>query len=190
LIILEGIRRSGKSHTIKILKKSISQLIFYKDLGMRIIVNKAIDSDVYAIGRDLAYAQFLPNLYRHGSYKDFVERLFFDRAYWSSYVYGQAWRNNYSKTFWKNHIKLVEDIYGDFLENIKIVFITLTKDDFQRIESIDRNKDQWEKTHTDYKEQYDLYIELFGISKAKIYTLDGFKDDRYITSKIRHILEA
>lgn len=190
MLIIEGVRRCGKSHTIKVLKKSISQLIFYKDLGMRMITNKAIDPDIYAIGRDLAYAQFLPNLCRYGWYENFVERLFFDRAYWSSYVYGQAWRNNYSKTFWKTHIKLIEDTYGDFLKKIKIIFITLTKDDFQRIEDMDRNEDQWEKTHTDYRKQYDLYMELFNISKIKTHTLDGFKDDSYISSKIRSILEA
>ena len=81
LVILEGIRRSGKSFTIDVLKKRSPNLVHYKDAGMRIIDHEIVDPDQYAIGRDFAYAQFLPKL-RWDSY--FIEhigpRMYMDSA--------------------------------------------------------------------------------------------------------------
>jgi len=168
------------------LKRRIPNLIHYKDLGMRIIASTSIDPDYYAIGRDLAYAQFLPKLQWD---EEFTKRLLFDRAYWSTYVYGQCWRDNLSKIFFDAHIEIVEETYGMFLKNIKILFITLTEDDMKRIESMDRNKDQWD-THTDYRKQYKLYLELFNISNTKIFTLDAFKDEDYIVNTFNKVLNA
>ena len=184
MIILEGIRRSGKSYTIEVLKRHFLNLIYYKDLGMRLI-SGVVDPDSYAIGRDLAYAQFLPNLQWN---EDFIKRLLFDRSYWSTYVYGLSWRDNFSRTFFKEHIKRVEKIYGDFLKDIKILFITLTEDDMKKIELMDRKKDRWENTHSDYRIQYKLYNKLFDISNAKIFTLDAFKNEDYIVKTFNNVL--
>lgn len=62
MIILEGVRRSGKSFTTETITKRIPSVIQYKDLGMRLIDHALVDPDCYSIGRDLAYAQFLPKL--------------------------------------------------------------------------------------------------------------------------------
>lgn len=187
MIILEGIRRSGKSFTTDLLKNKIPNLVHYKDIGMRLINHNVVDSDYYAIGRDFAYAQFLPKL-RWDTY--FTKRLLFDRAYWSTYVYGQCWRDNLSKTFLKDHIHKVEEVYGDFLEQIKILFITLSEDDLKRIESMGRGKDQWDKTRDDYRQQYDLYMELFDISKVRTFTLDAFQDEKHILDVFNKVLNA
>jgi thymidylate kinase len=187
MIILEGIRRSGKSYTVDVLKNHIPNLIHHKDLGMRIIAQTPVDPDSYAMGRDFALAQFLPKLYWNF---EFTNRLLLDRAYWSTYVYGQCWRNNYGKTFFKNHIERVEETYGEFLKEIKIVFITLTKNNFNRIKGMGREKDQWEMTHVDYDKQYELYQELFQISKAKIFTLNGFNSDDYIVKTFNKVLNS
>jgi thymidylate kinase len=154
---------------------------------MRFIAQGPIDPDCYAIGRDLAYAQFLPKLYWD---TDFINRLLFDRAYWSTYVYGLCWRNNYGRTFLKSHVEKVEETYGMFLKEIKIVFITLTENDFNRIKGMDREKDIWESTRVDYHKQYETYQELFKISKAKIFELEAFNSDDYIIKTFNKVLNS
>jgi len=158
-----------------VLQKSFANLIFHKDLGMRIIKGTSISPDDYAIGRDLALAQFIPHFY----WEDTFNRLVVDRGYWSSYVYGQCWRDRYDKNFWTEHLKKVEGCYGAFLKQLKIVLFRLTEEDFDRIENMNRQKDDWEGIN-DYRKQYDLYKECIERSKARVYSLEAFKSEDYI----------
>jgi hypothetical protein len=175
MIIIEGPRRCGKSFTKDVLLKKFGNLILFKDLGMRIIKDTPIDPDDFAIGRDLAYAQFVPQF----SWAPTFDRLVMDRGYWSSYVYGQCWRNRYNKNFWSEHLKRVEDFYGSYLEKVKILVFHLNEDDFKRMESMDREKDVWEHTN-DYRQQYELYSECAEKSQAKIFLIDAFQSEDYI----------
>ncbi len=180
MIIIEGIRRSGKTHTVNLLKTIFNDVIFFKDASFANL-NPSLDPDSFAIGRDCAYAQFLPTLD-----KSYTDRLLFDRQYWSSYVYGQIYRDRY-QNFWENHIRNVEGIYGDNLP--KILFITLETEDIKRISNMDRTKDGLETTNEAiYLKQYIKYTELFGISNADIYMMKAFQDDEYIIEFFKHIM--
>jgi thymidylate kinase len=187
MIILEGVRQSGKTYAVNVLDKNFAHMLIYKDIGMRLIANSKVDPDDYAIGRDLAYAQSLPQMA-----DDFLfqNNLIFDRGYWSSYVYGQAWRNKYDKDFWKEHISLVEKVWGDALNKVHIVFITLTPEDFTRIENMNRDKDVWDATK-DFRNQYALYGEILNmtkVSKANIHLLPAFQKDEFIIDFFKQIL--
>lgn len=186
LIIEGGCRKAGKSFTISVLRRAYPNFIFYKDNGMKFIADTEVDPDDYVIGRDLAYAQILPIIYD----EFLINNLIFDRQYWSSYVYGQAWRSRYSKNFWVSHIRRVEDTYGeDFIKrHLKIIFITLSDADFDRIQKTTRNKDQWEDI-SDYKRQYELYQELLSITSIKnIYFLPAFQTEETIVNILRPII--
>jgi len=155
---------------------------------MRLIADTNVDPDDYAIGRDLAYAQALPTLIDDLLFKN---NLAFDRGYWSSYVYGQSWRNKYSKDFWKSHIFRVEEVLGDSLKDIHIVFITLTEENFNRIENMGRNKDKWEITN-DFRKQYDLYLEVLDITTLpphNVHLLPAFQSDETINKFFNNILQ-
>jgi hypothetical protein len=186
MIIIEGIRRSGKTYAINVLKKNFPHLILYKDLGIRITLNSGVDPDDYAVGRDLAYAQGIPTFVDW----DVFPRIVFDRQYWSSYVYGQAWRKKYDKTFWKAHVVTVEDIWGVVLKNVHVVLLTCDEDALLRIENMDRTKDEWEITR-DFRKQYELYQELPSITKIppeNIHRLPAFMKDDYIADFFKQIL--
>jgi hypothetical protein len=186
VVILESVRQGGKTYTANVLDKNFPHMLIYKDIGMRLIVNSKVDPDDYAIGRDLAYAQALPQMA-----DEFLleSNLVFDRGYWSSYVYGQAWRNKYDKEFWRSHIALVEKIWGEALNKVHIVFLTLTQEDFGRIENMDRKKDAWDSTQ-DFRKQYSLYGEILNttiIKKQNIHFLPAFKNDEYIIDFFKKI---
>ena len=183
MIVLEGIRSSGKSFTLDVLKKNLPQLIFYKDLGMRIFP-KEVDPDDYAIALDYTYAQCLPKLVAPH------EHIIIDRLYFSSYVYGQAWRKTYDKKFWTNHIKTVEQMYGNFLKEITFVYLSVSYDDLDRIKKMNRKKDQWDSKH-DFIRQDQLYTQLFnrGITKAKVLLLPAFQSEDFITQFFKSYLK-
>ncbi len=185
IIILEGIRRSGKSYTIEILKRNFKNLTYYKDSSMGFVDHNKVCPDSIAIGRDLAYAQFLKVINKSES-----DYLLFDRGYWSTYVYGQCWRNKFTKVDMEKHVKKVEEIYGDFLNNIKVVFLEVDAVDIELIESMNREKDQWDKSHNDYREQYSLYSELPLISKVKVFEMKAFQSSSYIVNKFKDILRS
>jgi len=188
LVILEGIRRSGKSHTIDIIKKNNLNLLFYKDHGVMYAMNNNIDVDDYVISRDLTYAQLFTE-----TKPDFLNKIIFDRQYLSSYVYGQYYRNKYDKSFWRDHIKKVEELYykADLLDHIKIVFIKLNDNELTNIAKMNRAKDQLEDNNLDgYKRQYDLYQEALLITKADVHYIEGFKDREYIIKRFTEIFES
>jgi thymidylate kinase len=177
MVCIEGIRKSGKTYTIDVIRKNFPQVIVYKDLGIRDIAPKEVSIDDFSIGRDFTYAQCLPKLVG-----DAHKNIVFDRQYWSSYVYGQAWRNKYNNEFWTNHIHKVEETYGDWLKNIHVVFITLTDSDFQRIEEMNRKKDRWDGI-ADFEKQYDLYLEVVVKTKlpyGNVHLLSAFSNDAFI----------
>jgi thymidylate kinase len=180
MIILEGIRRSGKSFTLEVLEKAYGGVFtFFKDEGMRLIRGSTIDIDDYAIGRDCAYAQLC-------SKTSFFERIVFDRQYISSYVYGQFYRNRYDKDFWVDHIKKVENIYGE--NKPKIIFLDLKKEDFERISEMNRSKDDLESSDiSGYLKQYELYKDALSISKSSIFVMDSFKSKEYIEEFFRGV---
>jgi hypothetical protein len=177
MIIIEGPRKVGKSFTLETIQKYEPTTRVFKDLGIRILKDR-IDLDDYAISRDTTYAQFLPQ------FMYLWDDIVFDRGYWSSYVYGQCWRNKYDKNFWIEHIKRVEDLYGTFLSKIKVLSFDLTEDDFKRIENTIRNKDGWENV-SDYRLQYDLYKEVADISQVKKYFIKPFQSEEYIMKEFK-----
>lgn len=187
MLIIEGVRKSGKSYTTNLLSK-FPHFLIYKDLGMRLIPGTKVDPDDYAIGRDFAYAQSLPSIADEYLFKN---NLVFDRGYWSSYVYGQAWRDKYDKDFWKNHIIKIEETWGETLNEIQVVLITLTEDDFVRIENMNRSKDVWDST-SDFRKQYELYQEILNVttlSKNNIHFLPAFQSDEFIKDFFNKILQ-
>jgi thymidylate kinase len=178
MFIIEGVRCSGKSFTADVVRKNFPDIQVYKDVGMRLIANKGIDPDDYAIGRDLAYAQSLPVLMD----ENMANTAVFDRQYFSSYVYGRAWRKRYDKEFWADHIRLVEDTYGPFLEKITIVFLDLPGEEtLDKMKKMHRQKDKWDKT-LDFKRQYKLYRNLWmnNITRAKVVHLPSFQTEDFI----------
>jgi thymidylate kinase len=177
MYIIEGVRRSGKTHTLEIIDKFFIGYHFYKDLGMRLIKDSPIDTDDFSIGRDYALAQFILKI----DSSSFENLLIIDRQYFSSYVYGQFYRHKYDKQFWKDHILKVEKIYGDFINNIKVIFIELTEEDFKFMAEMGRQKDWLEDSDINsYKAQYELYLEALEISKARIFKMKAFQGEGYI----------
>jgi hypothetical protein len=161
VIFLEGCRSCGKGYTTNALKKAYGFITIYKDIGIPTIVD-----------------EFL------------LENLIFDRGYFSSYVYGLAWRNKYDKAFWATHIRNVEETYGDFLSKLHVVFISMTEENFKTIESSNRSKDVWDDTK-DFRKQYDLYLEVLNLSRiptSNIHCLPGFMKDNEIIDFFRPIL--
>lgn len=188
MIVIEGIRRSGKTHTVDIIKSNNKNLIFYKDLGVMYAMKNGIDVDDYVIGRDLSYAQLFSN-----TQPDIFNNIFFDRQYLSSYVYGQYYRDKYDKVFWRDHIRRVEELYAKagILNKIEILFIQLSDTDIDNIHKIKRNKDHLEDENTDgYKRQYELYQEALSITSAKLNFIKGFKEEEYITKRFTEIYES
>lgn len=186
MVVIEGIRRSGKSHTLEVLGANKPDLYYYKDKGVMYAMKKSIDVDDYVIGRDLTYAQLFYNL-PVAAFKNLV----FDRQYWTSYVYGQFYRDKYNKEFWVDHIHSVENMYGELLENICIVLITLSDDDFKRIAEMQRQKDHLESADIDgYKRQYELYQELLDISNAAVVKLPAFQSDDEILKSLEKALQT
>lgn len=179
MYILESARSGGKSFTADVIRKNFPNVCVYKDVGMRLIGNKNIDPDDYAIGRDLAYAQSLPILMD----EHMTETAVFDRQYFSSYVYGRAWRKKYDKEFWADHIRLVEDTYGPFLEKINIIFLDLPDEaTLDRMKKMHRQKDKWDNK-LDFKRQYNLYLYLINnITKAKVTFLPSFQSEDFIVN--------
>ena len=185
MIIIEGIRRSGKTFTINTIQKHYTDWINYKDKGMRMIKDTEIDVDDYAIGRDMAYAQLFPTI----PYIIF-NRMLVDRQYWSSYVYGQFYRGKYDKEFWTDHITRVENLL--FQENIQdhlhILLIRPEEDDFKRMSEMGRRKDWLEDEDIEsYKRQWELYEELLEISAANVRFLKPFQDEEYIMETVKKI---
>lgn len=179
MIILEGIRRSGKTYTTIFVRDNFPFYIVYKDEGIRLIKDTPVDIDDYVVGRDLAYAQFVKTLPEKA-----INRLFLDRQYFTSYVYGQFYRNKYDKQFWANHIRRVEAQYGDeFIEKfMSVVFIEMDEQDLKRAANTARYKDALESnTLDDYKRQYELYQEIFEITKVPIYRMKAFQNAAYLT---------
>lgn len=185
MIIIEGVRRSGKSFTVEVIQKNYPDWVYYKDYGMRIIKDTEIDPDDYAIGRDMAYAQFFPKI-------PFIvfDRMFVDRQYWSSYVYGQFYRKRYSKEFWTEHIERVENtmFQEGVWEHIHILLIKPDGDDFKRIAEMGRQKDWLEDENIEsYKQQWKLYEELLSFSSANVRFLRPFQDEEYIIDTVKRI---
>jgi thymidylate kinase len=185
MIIIEGIRRAGKTFTINTIKKYCPGMIFYKDTGLEYAKELELDIDDYVISRDLTYSQLIPSLPKFAN-----SNLVFDRQYYSSYVYGQFYRNKYSKEFWQEHVERVENEYDEFLDNIIIMFLTLKNEDFRKIAEMDRQKDDLEdKDENSYLKQYELYNEVANISKARIYNLKAFQSEDYIKSEFEKVLK-
>jgi hypothetical protein len=187
IFILEGVRASGKSFTADIIRNKFPDIQVYKDAGMRLIANKSIDPDDYAIGRDLAYAQSLPILM-----DDYMaDTAVFDRQYFSSYVYGLAWRKKYDKEFWADHIRLVEDTYGPFLKKINVILLDLPNDEtLERMKKMNRKKDKWDKT-LDFKRQYKLYLKLVNnITRAKVVFLPSFQTEDFIVQFFKSLFNT
>ncbi len=185
MVILEGIRRCGKSYTTSFVETNFPFYVVYKDEGINIIKGSPVDIDDYVVGRDLAYAQLISEMPTKA-----IKRLFFDRQYLSSYVYGQFYRNKYDKSFWVNHIKQVEEIYGkEFISQyLSIVFIELEDTDFEKIANIQRNKDSLETNDIDaYKRQYELYQEALEITTVPTYRMKAFQDVSYLTNYFTNI---
>lgn len=173
-----------------VIKKNFKNITCYKDLGMRIIDHDIVDADSCAMGRDLAYAQFLKILADKDS--KFVENLLFDRGYWSSYVYAQCWRDKHSKRDMARHVNLVEQTFSGLLNDIKIIYLNVDDEDLKRIESMDRDKDIWEKTRTDYRYQLELYEELLGfnVSVARKFPIKAFQPEEKLIKDISEVLMA
>lgn len=179
MIILEGIRRSGKSFTTKFIEDYFPFYVVYKDDGVRLIKDSPIDIDDYVIGRDLAYAQFIKTMPEKA-----INRLFLDRQYLTSYVYGQFYRDKYDKEFWAKHIQKVEAQYGDdFIEKfMSILFIEMNEDDLVKAANLDRDKDDLEDNDIQsYIKQYELYQEVLSITKVPVYRMKAFQDSAYLT---------
>ena len=193
MIIIEGPRRVGKTYTVNTILEAHPDFVYYKDKGMRDIRERVepVDPDDYAIGRDMAYAQFLPHL----PYK-ILDRLVLDRQYWSSYVYGLFYRKKYSKEFWVQHIEEVENkLFGDPVEednlrkHINIILIHPSEEDFTRMADMGRQKDWLEDDEIDgYKTQWDLYMELVNISAANVIPLRAFQPKEEILEVVNKIL--
>lgn len=183
MVIIEGIRRSGKTFVSEVIRKNFINVTVHKDEWMKHIY-KNVDIDDFVIGRDITYAQIIPKIKNN----IFV----FDRQYISSYVYGQFYRKKYNKSFWKEHINKVEEIYGDYIRNITIVFITLNEEDFKKVSAINRNKDKLETDNiNDYIKQYELYFEAINnITKANIINLKYFSDEKTIINIFNDILKV
>jgi thymidylate kinase len=182
LIIIEGIRRSGKTHTIETIKESMTDRylppIFYKDKGVPFAMNNGLSVDDYVIGRDLAYAQFL-SFVKPAEF----QLLVFDRQYLTTYVYGQFYRSNYSKDFYKQHIEHVESFYKEagLIKKMYTMFIKLKEKDFERIAEMDRKKDVLEDSDIEgYKKQYELYQEAMDITRTNVVELPAFQDENKI----------
>lgn len=186
MYILESTRCGGKTFTADVIRKNFPDIQVYKDVGMRLIANKGVDPDDYAIGRDLAYAQSLPVLMD----EYMSETAVFDRQYFSSYVYGRAWRKKYDKEFWADHIRLVEDTYGPFLDKITIVFLDLADETtLDKMKKMHRQKDKWDKT-LDFKRQYKLYLNIINnITKAKVIFLPSFQTEDFIVKFFRGLFK-
>lgn len=181
MVILEGTRRSGKSYTTKFIEDNFAFYNVYKDQGIRILQDTAslVDVDDYVIGRDLAYAQLMKIMP-----DKMIKRIFFDRQYLSSYVYGQFYRDKYNKQFWTDHIHRVEEVYGEnFLKNsMMIIFIELESWHFEKIAKLNRKKDVFECDNIDsYKRQYELYQEVLDITQAPVFKMKAFQDLAYLT---------
>jgi hypothetical protein len=180
MLILEGIRRSGKSFTLDVFEKYFSQPRCFKDFGIRAIKDLNICTDAYAIGRDLAYAQFLPTLP-----SSVVDNIIFDRQYISSCVYGLYYRNKYNKDFWIEHMKRIENLYSSAGLNITTVFLKLKDSDFHKIASMNRKKDDLEDDNElSYREQYDLYEELLNFSSFPVFELEAFLSEENLIDKL------
>lgn len=187
MIILESCRRAGKTYTCEKVEQYFSHIQIYKDFGIRIIknINANIDIDDYAIGRDLAYAQFLPSLPN-----DLVSNLLIDRQYLSTCVYGICYRDKYDKKFWFEHIKRVEELYKNMGMKISILFIELEQKDFHKIASMGRKKDWLEDDDEQgYHIQYELYEDFLAHTSFPIVRMKAFQDDEYIISKISEVLD-
>jgi hypothetical protein len=189
IIIIEGCRRSGKSYTLEAIQEAYPHYIHYKDKGMRHIKDTDIDPDDYAIGRDMAYAQFFPNL----PYI-VLNKLILDRQYWSSYVYGQFYRKKYSKEFWRQHVIEVESrLFSEddkVRRHVNILLIKPNENDFERMARMERNKDWLEDSDINsYKKQWKLYEELIDISTAEIMLLKAFQGKEYIVETVREIMK-
>jgi len=185
LIVIEGIRRSGKTYLVDTIKNKNNDVIFYKDRGVMYAMKNNIDVDDYVIGRDLTYAQLFSN-----TKPDIFNNIVFDRQYLSSYVYGQYYRNKYNKVFWRDHIRKVENLYesAGILDQIKILFIELDESDFEKIANMNRNKDHLENNNiVEYKEQYYLYKEALSITKANVSYIKAFQDSEKINKRFNDI---
>jgi thymidylate kinase len=187
MIIIEGIRRSGKTYTLETVQRNFKDVIHYKDKGMRMIKDTEIDPDDYAIGRDMAYAQLFPTI-------PFIifNRMIVDRQYWSSYVYGQFYRGRYDKEFWMEHIHRVENLlFQEGIDrHIHILLIKPDEDDFKRMAEMGRQKDWLEDDNIEsYKQQWRLYEELLEISSANVRFLKPFQDEEYIVKTVHKILQ-
>src|SRR5208337_145377 len=181
--VIEGVRCSGKTFTADVIKRNFPNVCVYKDIGMRLAAERQLDLDDYAIGRDLTYAQSLPILMDD----HLADTAVFDRMYFSSYVYGIAWRKG-NKEFWKEHIQTVENIYGDFLKKIHVIFLDLPNDaTLDKMKKMHRQKDKWDKT-LDFKRQYRLYLNLINnITKAKVTFLPSFQSEDYIVKFFKEV---
>ena len=182
MVILESTRRSGKSYTCEKVEQYFSNIRIYKDFGLRILnkINTKIDIDDYCIGRDLAYAQFIPTLPF-----EVENNLLLDRQYISTCVYGLYYRSKYNKQFWVKHLQRVEELYKNIGTKVIILFIELTNKDFQRISSMGRKKDWLEEDgEQGYRNQYELYEFFLKETSFHIIRMKAFQDDEYIISKI------
>lgn len=182
MIVIEGIRRSGKTHTIETVKENMANRylspIFYKDIGVPFAMNNGLSVDDYVIGRDLAYAQFL-SLVKPAEF----QLLVFDRQYLTTYVYGQFYRSNYSKEFYRQHIEHVESFYKEagLINKMYTIFIELKEKDFERIAEMDRKKDILEDSDIEgYKKQYELYQEAIDLTGTNVVRLPAFQNKNRI----------
>ena len=183
MFVIEGVRCSGKTFTVDVIKKNFPNVCVYKDAGLRVASDLQLDLDDYAIGRDLTYAQALPVLMDD----HLADTAVFDRMYFSSYVYGIAWRKG-DKQFWKEHIQRIENLYGDFLKKIHFILLDLPTDaELDRIKKMRRQKDKWDKT-LDFKRQYRLYLEIVNkITKAKVTLLPSFQSEDFIVKFFKEV---
>ena len=152
---------------------------------MYLISDANVDPDDFTIGRNFAYAQMMPELLSEYT----LEHLVLDRQYWSSYVYGQAWRDKYDKQFWTEHIQDIEEQWGEYLEDIKFILITPDEEDFKRAEELVRESDNWDY-RVDYRNQHELYEEVFEISRANKFRMRPFQTKEYIIKVFKDILES
>jgi thymidylate kinase len=188
MIIIEGIRRSGKSFIINALQKHYPDLIYHKDLGIRMIKDTPIDVDDYVIGRDLAFAQFLPKIETSN-----IDCLILDRQYWSAYVYGQFYRNKYDKAFWRDHIEKVEQTYGInwTRKNLNVVLLSPEPEDYKRLASMGREKDHLEDSDINsYLQQQSLYLEILEFTRAQVHLLKPFQTEEYIIDFMRPLIPS
>lgn len=186
MVIIEGIRRSGKSHTFEVLEEHKPELYYHKDKGVIHAMKRGISVDDYVIGRDMTYAQLFYKL-PTAAFKNIV----FDRQYWTSYVYGQFYRDKYNKDFWMDHIHAVENEYAEMLDNVCVVLITLKDTDFKYIAEMSRQKDHLESTNIDeYKRQYELYQELLDISNVAVVKMPAFQPETEILGLFEKALQT